>query len=186
MSAAESKASGFTSAVRALRELHPQEFDALVAALPPETAALVRTPPLPMAWIPARHFVALIETAARVVWGGDPDPATEIARRALANDLGTLYRIFIRLASPNFVLERAGKIYATFTRNNGALRVIRSGKGWAEMTFEGIAERSPVTWAYNRGALLGTIDATGLKNGKVVITSGGGDNPDAIMMCTWD
>ncbi len=64
--------------------------------------------------------------------------------------------------------------------------MIRSGKGWAEMTFEGVAERSPVTWAYNRGALLGTIDATGLQNGKVVITSGGGEGPDAIMMCTWD
>jgi hypothetical protein len=186
MPESESKASGFNSSVRALKELYPQKFEAFVAALPPETAALLRTPPLSMSWISSRHFVALLVTALHVLFGGDPEKATEVARRAIANDLGTVYRIFIRLASPAFVLERAGKIYATYTRNNGRLRVIRSGKGFAEMTFEGVVWRSPVTWAYNAGALLATIDATGLKNGKVVLTSGGGDGADGIMMCTWD
>jgi hypothetical protein len=186
MAQAESKAAGFNSTVAMLREMCPPErFRALEQALPPETVELVRRPPLPLTWIPNRHIRVLQNAAWRVAFRGDLRPMVELSRRARLADLGTIYRLFVRLASAEFALSRAAKLYTTYTRNNGTLEVSSQGKGFAELTFRGLHDPSPAVWAYCEGAIHAVLEMTGLESGQVKIQRGGGGDPDCTFHVRW-
>src|SRR5947208_690103 len=124
MAEAESKAAGFNSMVSMLRQLCATDrFAKLVEALPPETAELLRRPPLPVTWIPNRHTRAVLNAACKLAFDGNVRSIVDLSRRARMSDLGTLYKFFVRLSSVEFALSRAAKMYGTYTRNNGVLAV---------------------------------------------------------------
>jgi len=185
--APELKAAGFNSAVNALRVLStPADFDKMVDALPAGTAELVRHPPLPVAWLPNEHFSALIETAGRIVFSGDEQRIEEVARRAISVDLNTIYKIFIRLASPQYVVERATKLWQTYTRNNGFATAVPTSGAACEVSYEDIERPSPVLWAYQRGAIRGIIEATGVKTVRVQTLRGGHTQPHCRFSVSWE
>ena len=58
---AEGKGQGFATTVRELRAMiTPQKFEALLQALPPETAQHVMHPPLSISWLPIEHFLTVL------------------------------------------------------------------------------------------------------------------------------
>jgi hypothetical protein len=181
----ESKAAGFNSTVATLREIVPAQFEAIVTALPSETAELVRRPPLPVAWIHGRHVRAVLEAACRVAFGGDVRAVVDLSRRARIADMSSIYRFFVRLSSVEFALSRAAKMYTTYTRNNGDLAVTGRGEGFAEITFSGLSDPNPIAWAYSEGAVRAVIELTGLKNGQVEAVRGGGKEPDCTFRIRW-
>jgi uncharacterized protein (TIGR02265 family) len=186
MAEAEFKAAGLISMLRMLREMVGAEaYDALEAALPPDTRELVRQPPLAMSWLPNRHFDLVVERALVGPFGGDTRKVVELAQRAMIDDLNSVYRVFIRLLSPEFVLRRAAKIYGQYTRNNGVFTVSKSGPGFAELTIDGVELGMPSVWAYNEGAIRAVIAATGLKDAQVVIIEGGGSSNRCVFRGSW-
>jgi uncharacterized protein (TIGR02265 family) len=186
MAEPEAKAGGMISMQRTLREMVGEPaYRALVDALPADTREIVRTPPLAMSWIPNHHFDRVIERALVGPFGGDLARVTELAKRSILGDLNTVYRVFIRLMSPEFVLKRAAKIYGQYTRNNGNFRVTASGPGFAELTIDELASASPAVWAYNEGAIRAVLAATGLDSAQVIVVEGGGRAPRCVFRTTW-
>jgi hypothetical protein len=185
----ESKASGFNGGVAALRKVAGEAaFEHLVIPLlPAETAALVRKPPLAVAWLPARNFIDLVRAADRI-FGGDESKLMEWGHQALLGDMKTVYRMFIRLLSPQFVIERGAKLWDTYVRNQGTARATVTGDRSADVRYEGLALElmSPAYWAYQRGALRGIMDATGMKNIQVETIAGAGNNNHAHFRIRWD
>lgn len=118
----EVKAVGFNSAVRGIRTVAGDEsFAQLVKMLPAETVALIERPPLPVSWISPIHFEHLSTHANKLCFEGREEPMLQAAKRAMKDDLSTLYKVFIRLLSPQYVIERGTKIWDTYNRNNGSL-----------------------------------------------------------------
>ena len=186
MAEPEFKVAGLLSMVRTLREMIGEPaWQALLEGLPADTRELIRQPPLAMSWAANHHFDRVVEAACAGPFGGDLTRVTELAKRAMLGDLSTVYRVFIRLASPDFVLKRAAKIYETYTRNNGQFRVTASGEGFAELTIEDLAAPSPAAWAYNEGAIRAVIAATGLKEANVTVAEGGGSDRRCVFRATW-
>jgi hypothetical protein len=171
----ESKGSGFASAVIILRKILVGEMlEQIIATLSPETAELVRHPPLPVAWIGVGHFPELVRAVKAHGFGGDEKKFEEWGRQAMLNDLRTIYKMFIRFLSPQFVIERAAKLWQTYTRHQGSVRAVADGPSSAIVTYEGLPQLlvSAEFWAYQRGVLLGVLEATGMK--QVAIESLGG------------
>jgi uncharacterized protein (TIGR02265 family) len=183
---AEFKSAGLISMLRTLREMvGAPVYDELVAALPPDTRELVRQPPLAMSWIPNHHFDVVVERALAGPFGGDVKKVTDLAQRAMLGDLNSVYRVFIRMLSPEFVLRRAAKIYAQYTRYNGTFTVGKTGPGFAELTIDGVSDPTPAVWAYNEGAIRAVITATGLKEAQVAIIEGGGTSNRCVFRGSW-
>jgi hypothetical protein len=181
------KATGFISAVSAIRSLcTPSDFAAVVRALPPDTAALVERPPLPLEWMPTRHFTELVVAAHRIAFAGDDDKVIQAASRAMRNDLKTIYRVFIRFMSPGYVIERGAKLFDTYNRDNGALTVARTSESSAEITYRGILNANPTVWLYHRGAIHGVLEAMGYKSFSVTVQSGGGDTSSCVLVAEWE
>jgi hypothetical protein len=184
----QAKATNFNSMAATLRRLLDEAtFGAVVSALSAETAALIERPKLAITWIPTRQFVELLETAGRVAFAGDEKRVEEMGRQSVGGDMRTVYRVFIRLLSPLFVMERAAKLWGTYTRNNGTMRAVSVDEHTADVYYEGLSEQvvSPIYWAFQRGAVRAVGEATGIKDVRVEMRAGGGRSRDCTLRVTW-
>lgn len=188
MAEPETKGSAFISAVNALKKMAPPEaFDRMVQALSPEAAHLVRKLPLPIEWLPAKVWFELLYGAHEHVFHGNDEKLAEMARVALMSDLTTVYKVFIRLLSPQYVVERGTRIWETYARNSGHLRAESVGDKAADVFYQDLPKQymRPAYWAYQCGAVKGAIEATGVKGVEVVVLAGGGKENKAILRCSW-
>ncbi len=188
MGEAESKGSGFSSAVTILRRMLPVEaFEQVLGALPPDTAELVRHPPLPVAWIPMHHFPDLLRAVRAHGFGVDEKGFEEWGRQAILIDMRGIYKMFIRFLSPQFVIERGAKLWQTYTRDQGVVHAAGDGSSAAIVNYDGLptALVSPEFWAYQRGVLLGIMEATGMKQIGVETLGGGGTAQSALYRVSW-
>ena len=182
----EAKAAGFITVTTILRDmLGADAFAAVVSKLPPATAALVKTPPLPLQWIDCDRYAELVSTALVHGFAGDEASLIEMGRRAFFHDLKTLYRLFVRLKSPAWVMERGSKLWLTYNRNNGLLHARPIGDRACEVTYEKVCAVYPGFWSYQRGCLLAVVKATGYPRAQVVFTRGGDQSGDATLMVDW-
>jgi hypothetical protein len=166
--------------------LSPEGFERMVAALSPETAEAVRRPPLPLAWLPGRCVFELSEVALRAAFNGDEAQLRDMARRSMLIDLKGIYRVFIRFASAKYVIDRGARLWDTYWRNNGRVSVDELSGNAVEVKYEDLASGNHGFWIAQCGSLLGVIEATGLKNGKVAIVRGGGNERWCVVRVTWD
>lgn len=188
MAEPEGKGSGFNQAVQTLRRMVPAEaFERMVATLPEETAALVRRPPLSLAWIPTRHFTVLLRAAEAQLFGGNEALIADWGRQAVLGDLRTIYKMFVRFLSPQWVIERAARLWETYVRNQGRVEATPVGSAACEVRYSGLPAEvvSAGYWAYQRGALRGVMEATGMKQIDVELLEGGGTAMHARFRVRW-
>jgi uncharacterized protein (TIGR02265 family) len=182
----EAKASGFNSMVATARAmLTPEVMAVVMRRLSPATAALVETPPLPVTWLPVAHYGEVVSTVLSVGFGGDEKRMVEMGRRAFKQDLSGMYRVFIKLMSPQHVIERASKIWLTYNRNNGILRALPSGPQRCDVIYEGIVGVYPGFWSFQRGCLTAAVQATGYQQAQTTLVRGGGRSGDATFTIEW-
>jgi hypothetical protein len=165
--------------------LPPRALERMLEAMTPETAALVRTPPMPVAWVPATSVFEIYDVALRVGFDGDESRILELARRAMLADLKTVYRVFIRFASAKYVIDRGARLYDTYWRDNGKMTVVELGPNAVDLKYEGLVAGNRAFWLAQHGAVLGVIEATGLKAVDITIVSGGGDHHHCTLRVTW-
>src|SRR4051812_40405102 len=145
---------------------------------------MLAKPPLPVEWVPGRPGTEMIRVVYEIT-GRRDELLIQAAKAQLRADLKTIYKVFVRFASPQYVIERGAKLWDTYNRNNGKVLVRQSGDNSAEVHFSGIALPFPAFWVYQRGAILGVLEATGLKQPRAVLKSGGAHSPDAIIEASW-
>jgi hypothetical protein len=180
------KAAGFNTAVKVIREMcTPEEFAKLVASVSAEVREQIEHPPMPVTWLPNRFFHELIKVAHLNIFAGNDERIAEVGRRAVMNDLKTLYKMFIRFMSPGFVIDRAAGLWHTYTRLNGDVTATRSSETSADILYQGVVSCSPTFWAYQRGAIRGVVEATGLKQVSVETLSGGRHDSTCTLRVSW-
>jgi hypothetical protein len=181
------KGAGFNSAVAVLRDglLSTDEFATVVRKLPPATAEAIKTPPMPMEWIPVARYGDLVSHALAHAFRGDETKVVEMGRRALLYDLKTLYRVFIKLLSPGFVIDRAGRLWLTYNHNNGQVSARKVSDRRCEVSYEGVMAVYPGFWSYQRGCLLAAVQATGYKEATVVLSRPDGGKGSAMYTVDW-
>src|SRR5262245_14331745 len=100
------KGSAFTARFAYLRKHHAARWGALVEAFDPPTAALARGPCLKGSWYPFACFVDLNVKADRILGKGDLALARTMGRDAAIVNLPTLYRLFYKVGSPEYIFSR--------------------------------------------------------------------------------
>jgi hypothetical protein len=161
------------------------DWQRAVAAMPPAARDLALNPPLPVTWINAHAITDLIRIGHQVALKGNDELLVQAARTAIKGDLNTLYKIFIRLASPQWVIDRAPKLWETYSRNNGTVSSSRTGERSTEVRYSKVTVTTPTFWLYQQGGLGGVLEATGLKHPMVKLVSGGGTSHDGVFHCSW-
>lgn len=96
-----------------LREHGADGWERVLGALAPDEAAAVRAV-LPVAWYPLATQHLLLRTIDRTLGAGDGELARVIGRYEADQDLTIVHRLFLRMANPAFVLEKAGDYWSRF------------------------------------------------------------------------
>lgn len=166
----ELKAAGFNSSVAAVRELAgAAAFDAFVAKMPAELADYIRRPRLATTWIPFADFMAIAEGFLRELFRGDLERAFEVGRLQFKNDLSTVYKIFVRAGSVNYLAKRCAVVYGTYTRNAGTMRVVLEEDHLIEAEVIDHPFGRPALWQYLRGNIHAAAEASGARGVKTAI-----------------
>jgi hypothetical protein len=186
MAGPENKAHGVISWINSAREMvGEQTWAKFVSALPPEERQLVEHPPLPPTWISAELVHAMWEHATELLWGGDLERVTEVSRRQIRGDLSSIYKLFIRIATPQYVASRAATIYQTYNRNNGEMKIVAETPHSTDVLVSGAMVPSPSFYASLRGSIFGAVEMTGVKDLQVKIVEGGGRESRCLYHVTW-
>jgi hypothetical protein len=180
------KAVAFNSIAAELRRMCDEErFARVVAALPPETAALIEHSPLPVSWVPQPHVAALVRAAYEVAFRRDERRLQSLAARAIVSDLSVVYRFFVRLASPEWVIERVASMWKAYYRDNGAVTVERQGERCVHVCYRGLPRPSPLFWSFQCGTIRGIARATGVTDVTTRVLEISEATGDCTIEATW-
>ncbi|GAB4202527.1 MAG: hypothetical protein OHK0013_15920 [Sandaracinaceae bacterium] len=140
-------------------------LDDVAARLPDE--ALRRSflePPLPMSWARVGTVVAIDHAIFEGPMGGSLGRMRHFGGEIAKYDVPSLYRAFIRLGTPSFVLSKIGLVWSMYFRKGALTTELRDGSadihlrglvlpaylcqhgisGWLDATLELVEARAPV------------------------------------------
>jgi hypothetical protein len=131
------KGAAITARLRFVRERQGEAgLKRVLQALPEAGRAALEANVLPGAWVPYDVFVDLCVTIDRLFGRGDLALCHEMGRYAADVNLPTLYRIFYRLGSPQFILRKAAQLWSVHY-DSGKLATIEEGKGAVRLEMVG-------------------------------------------------
>jgi len=82
-----------------------------VAALPPEARAIHGQPVMSSVWYPlGPGLIDATECACRLFFGGDPQGAWECGRFSAEDGLKGVYKIFLVVGTPGFLIKKASSL----------------------------------------------------------------------------
>jgi hypothetical protein len=108
----------------------PEVYSKLFDSLDEETRIRLTTPIFALSWKPEKLFIDLITTADKILGKGDYQLCHDIGRYIAQQSVSTIYKIFIRINTPTFVIKRAPTFWRQL-HNHGSLEVTQSSRDHA-------------------------------------------------------
>jgi hypothetical protein len=109
------------SAIKSIREyvekLYPHRFDEWIESLPEESKDIFTNPIDPTNWYPI-DSAAIIPTQkiGTLIFNSAEKGAWELGRYSADTGLHGIYRVFVRVLHPAYLIQRASRILSTFYR----------------------------------------------------------------------
>ncbi len=162
----------------------PKSSRASCASCRPRPPRPSRRRPYP--WNGSRaRYGDLLSGALKYAFHGDEERIVELGRRAFLYDLKTLYRVFIKLMSPGFVIDRASRVWLTDSRDNGSLSARKLSDTRCEVSYDKIRAIYPGFWSHQRGCLLASVQATGYPRATAVVSRPDDGRGNAVIIVDW-
>ncbi len=141
----------------------PEGRQAILPELREEDRRLLETGALASAWYPISLLLTLHRLAQKHFGDRFPNIHREIGRAAADYGFTTVYRIFLKVGSPEFILARATSVFAKYYES-GTMRVAFSEKGHAICEIAEFADPAPELCDRIAGFLARTIELSGGKD----------------------
>jgi hypothetical protein len=179
---AEPRAKGvnFRTFVKVLRKLRGDRIaEATLDLAPAELARNFRAGLVfsgnwyPLAWYADLH------RAAQKAAGAGPELARTIGHEAVKDDLSGIYRIFLLVVSPEFVLSKAPLLFNTYY-DTGTMAVSDTARGRARAKCTGCTGFDRNLWLDVQGSCQAGLEAAGARDVTINVVTGGADG-DAAM-----
>jgi hypothetical protein len=90
------------------------ELDKIVSHLDPETREIFRRSISPSSWYSCDAFSRFLEADIRETAGGNEQELVKRAEAVIEKQLSGIYKMFVRLGSPEFVIRRIAAVHSTY------------------------------------------------------------------------
>ncbi len=117
-------------------------LDVLLEAAGEDARALFTEQVSVSAWYPLDAYASLLEAEVRAE-GGDPGGLMARAEKVIEKQLSGVYRVFVRLGSPEFLVKRISAAHETYFRGVG-IELLACEKGRAAIRYTGFTQRHRV------------------------------------------
>jgi hypothetical protein len=159
--AAEVKGTAINATVRFLTErFGPTGLKKVVEGLSPQQRAILDSGVLVSSWYPFSLVLDLTRRAQHVFGDQVPRMAREMGRSSADYALTTIYKIFFKVGSPQFIIAKASSVYKTYY-STGELAPIISEKGHAILEMKGFSEPAPELCDRLTGWMERTLELSG-------------------------
>jgi hypothetical protein len=114
----EIKGSAVGDSIRAVKaRCGEQAYNTIVSQLKGEGRSLFEKGSImPMSWYPLDAFVEFLETDLAVTAHGNEEELIDRSEAVIEQQLSGIYRLFVKLGSPGFVLNRVSTVHQTYFR----------------------------------------------------------------------
>ncbi len=168
--AAQVKGTAILASLRYLREHFGEEAAAHVRqGLPRADRLTLEGSVLASSWYPTSLLLRLMEEAEWQLGSQQPELARHLGRASADYGLTTVYRIFFKLGSPEFIIGRAASVFASYW-DTGKLVQKEQARGRAVFSLEGFQGAAPLC-ARMLGWMERTLELAGAKDVQVVHAS---------------
>ena len=121
-------------------------------------------------WIPMELGSTYYEASAPLLYPGRTSSAAQrlLGREIALHHLPTIYRIFIRLATPHFMIQQSARVWSTY-HTVGRSRVEGSVEASSvHLLVEDYPELHPIMRESICGFIIGSLELTGARDVRVV------------------
>jgi hypothetical protein len=133
-------------------------------------------------WYPVAYKRELHAAGCKVT--GDHGLARVMGYEMTKRDLSGIYRTFVRIATPRFVLSLGARIFSTYFRP-GTMRVVETRDGFVEVAFANCIGFDANIWRDVIGGCEATLVVSGAKSVRLRFGSGGEDGDEAASATAW-
>ena len=168
----------------ALRALRGDEIaDRVIASLSRDLReGLVGGTILAGGWYPVAYKRELHAAGCKVT--GEPGLARVMGYEMTKRDLSGIYRTYVRIATPRFVLSLGARIFSPYFRP-GTMRVVENRDGFVSVELTGCAGFDGNIWRDVAGGCEATLVVSGATSCRLRIMSGGQDDDDFATATAW-
>ncbi len=162
-----------------------QEFARIVEQLDGETKSIFESRISPSSWYPLDAFVQFLETDIRETANGDREVLIARSEKVIESQLRGIYKVFIQLGSPGFVIKRISAVHATYFHGVNIIPEL-DDSNVAVIKYAGFASRHEIMGYAIIGFFRKALEISGAKQVKVEFSipiSAGGDY--AELLITW-
>ncbi len=138
----EVKGTVVSDSIKAVKARHgEQAYASIVGLLKGETKSLFEKGfVMPIGWYPLDAFVEFLEMDIRVTANGNGQELIRRSEVIIEQELKGIYKVFVKLGSPRFVLNRISTVHQTYFRGVG-IEVSLPGPGQASLKYTGFERR---------------------------------------------
>jgi uncharacterized protein (TIGR02265 family) len=137
----------------------------LLAELEPADRAVLEEP-LVSAWYPLPAVLRLMRVAHRRFGAQMPRIYREMGRASADYGFNTVYRVFFKLGSPQFIISRGSRVFSTYFRR-GRLDVTEAGPGFSNAEMRDLEDAGPEYCERILGWITRTLELSGAKQSQV-------------------
>jgi hypothetical protein len=119
------------------------EFDRFVALLDDEAKQIFQQGISPSSWYPFDAFVRFLEMDVRETADGKPEALIQRSEAVVEKQLRGVYKIFVRLGSPEFVIKRIAAVHSTYF-NGIQIIPVMTGKNRAVIQYYGFSKEHSI------------------------------------------
>jgi hypothetical protein len=91
-----------------------EELDKILAQLDEKTRKELQPPISPSSWYSCDAFALFLEADVRETAGGNEEVLVKRAEAVIEKQLSGIYKMFVRLGSPEFVIRRIAAVHSTY------------------------------------------------------------------------
>src|SRR5271168_2006927 len=93
-----------------------QELAKIVKALSQQSRTLFEGPIYSSTWYPLDAFTEFLDVDIRETAGGDREVLRERSEKVIEKQLSGIYKVFVKVGTPGFVITRISAVHATYFR----------------------------------------------------------------------
>ena len=139
-----------------------------IATLPDDARSAFQKGVLATEFYPFEWIVLLQQAGLSVIGGDKRSVLREMGRFSAENALTTVYKIFFKVGSPEFIIKKATAVYATYFKGGGEIRMVEESKGFIRMQIDRYPGGHPEFCRRLDGYYEMILELSGAKNIQVV------------------
>jgi len=149
-----------------MKKMHPDKLFEWKKNLPSESKPFFKDVVNFTKWYPLTESVIYpTETVAKVLNLKKEEAAKELGHYSAIEALKGVYKIFIRISSPQFVISRASQVFSTYY-DEAQINIIEKGDKYIKAELIGFEEKDELIIYRITGWMEGTLEATSKKSMK--------------------